>query len=120
MYRLLAEEPYRGRILWDRVHVFWGDERHVPPDHPDSNFGMAHDELLSKVPLPPDNIHRVRAEKPDAERAAHEYEWTLRSACIASTSSLAPERSPVRAMPKPRVKRVSDSATGESCFAIGS
>jgi 6-phosphogluconolactonase len=80
VYRRLAEEPCRGRIHWDRVHVFWGDERHVPPDHPDSNFGMAHDELLSKVPLPPDNIHRVRAEKPDAERAAHEYEWTLRSA----------------------------------------
>jgi 6-phosphogluconolactonase len=80
IYRLLAEEPYRDRILWDRVYVFWGDERHVAPDHPDSNFGMAHDELLSKVPLPADNIHRVRAEKPDAERAAREYEWTLRSA----------------------------------------
>jgi 6-phosphogluconolactonase len=80
VYRRLAEEPYRERIHWDRVHVFWGDERHVPPDHPDSNFGMAHDELLSKVPLPADNIYRVRAEKPDAERAAHEYEWTLRSA----------------------------------------
>ncbi len=80
IYRLLAEEPYRSRIAWDRVHVFWGDERHVPPDHEDSNFGMAHDELLSKVPLPGGNIHRVRAEKADAERAAHEYEWTLRSA----------------------------------------
>jgi 6-phosphogluconolactonase len=80
VYRRLAEEPYRSRIAWDRVHVFWGDERHVPPDHADSNFGMAHDELLSKVPLPAGNIHRVRAEKPDAERAAHEYEWTLRSA----------------------------------------
>ncbi|MES1245962.1 MAG: 6-phosphogluconolactonase [Acidobacteriota bacterium] len=80
VYRLLAEEPYRDRILWDRVHVFWGDERHVPPDHPQSNFGMAHDELLSKVPLPPGNIYRVRAEKADAERVAREYEWTLRSA----------------------------------------
>ncbi len=80
VYRLLAEEPYRDRIQWDRVQVFWGDERHVPPDHPDSNFGMAHDELLSKVPVSPDNIHRVRAEKPDAERAASEYSWTLRSA----------------------------------------
>jgi len=80
IYRLLAEEPYRDRIRWERVHVFWGDERHVPPGDPESNFGMAHDELLSKVPLPADNIHRVRAEKADAERAAHEYEWTLRSA----------------------------------------
>lgn len=79
-YARLAEAPYRDRIDWSRVHVFWGDDRHVPPDHPDSNFGMAHDALLSKVPLPPDNIHRMRAEKPDAERAADEYAWTLRSA----------------------------------------
>jgi 6-phosphogluconolactonase len=80
VYRLLAEEPYRGRIDWNRVRVFWGDDRHVPPAHPESNFGMAHEALLSKVPIPPDNIHRMRAEKPDAERAASDYEWTLRSA----------------------------------------
>ena len=79
-YARLAEDPYRDRIDWKRVHVFWGDDRHVAPDHPDSNFGMAHDALLSKVPLPPDNIHRMRAEKPDAARAAEEYAWTLRSA----------------------------------------
>jgi 6-phosphogluconolactonase len=76
-YRLLAEKP---RIDWGRVHVFWGDDRHVPPDHPDSNFGMAHEALLSKVPIPQDNIHRMRTEKADAERVADEYEWTLRSA----------------------------------------
>jgi 6-phosphogluconolactonase len=80
VYRRLAEEPYRERIRWERVHVFWGDERHVPPDHPESNFGMAHDALLSKVPLPADNVHRIRAEKPDADRAADDYAWTLRSA----------------------------------------
>ncbi len=79
-YALLAEDPCRDRIDWRRVHVFWGDDRHVAPDHPDSNFGMAHDALLSKVPLPPDNIHRMRSEKPDAARAAEEYAWTLRSA----------------------------------------
>ena len=77
VYRLLAQEP---RLDWSRVHVFWGDERHVPPDHPDSNFGMAHEALLSKVPIPSGNVHRVRAEKPDAERVASDYEWTLRSA----------------------------------------
>ena len=76
VYRLLAEEP---RIDWSRVHAFWGDDRHVPPDHADSNFGMAHDELLSKVPIPPGNVHRMRTEKPDAERVAEEYAWTLRS-----------------------------------------
>ena len=77
VYRLLAQEP---RIDWDRVHVFWGDDRHVPPNHPDSNFGMAMDTLLSKVPIPPDNVHRMRTEKPDAQRVADEYAWTLRSA----------------------------------------
>jgi 6-phosphogluconolactonase len=77
VYRLLAQEP---RIEWDRVHVFWGDDRHVPPDHPESNFGMAMDTLLSKVPIPLDNVHRMRTEKPDAERVAEEYAWTLRSA----------------------------------------
>lgn len=76
-YRLLARQP---GIDWDRVHVFWGDDRHVPPNHPDSNFGMAMDTLLSKVSIPLDNVHRMRTEKPDAERAAAEYEWTLRSA----------------------------------------
>jgi len=80
VYRRLAEEPLRDRIDWSRVHVFWGDERHVPPDHPESNFGMAHDALLSRVPLPAGNIHRIRAEKPDAQRAADDYAWTLRSA----------------------------------------
>ena len=77
VYRLLAQEP---RIDWDRVHVFWGDDRHVPPNHPESNFGMAMDTLLSKVSIPLDNVHRMRTEKRDAERAAEEYAWTLRSA----------------------------------------
>ncbi|HVG08335.1 MAG TPA: 6-phosphogluconolactonase [Thermoanaerobaculia bacterium] len=76
VYRLLAQEP---RIDWDRVHVFWGDDRHVPPTHPGSNFGMAMDTLLSKVSIPLDNVHRMRTEKPDAERVAEEYAWTLRS-----------------------------------------
>lgn len=77
VYRLLAHAP---RIDWRRVHVFWGDERHVPPDHAESNFGMAHGELLSKIPIPPENVHRMRAENPNVERAADEYAWTLRSA----------------------------------------
>lgn len=77
VYRLLAQEP---RIDWDRVHVFWGDDRHVPPNHPDSNFGMAMDTLLSKISIPLDNVHRMRTEKPDAQRVAEEYAWTLRSA----------------------------------------
>lgn len=77
-YRQLAEEPFRGRLPWDRLHFFWGDERHVPPDHADSNFRMAHEALLAHVPVPSENIHRIPAEDPDAARAASAYEQTLR------------------------------------------
>ncbi len=73
VYRVLAYEPYRGRVPWDKVEFFWGDERHVPPDHADSNYRMAAETLLSKVPVHPDHIHRVRAEMADAASAAREY-----------------------------------------------
>ncbi len=49
MYRLLATQEFRTQVDWPRVHVFWGDERAVPPDHPDSNYGMARRELLLRV-----------------------------------------------------------------------
>ena len=64
VYSLLASE--HKQLPWDRIHIFFGDERHVPPDHPDSNFRMASESLLSKVPIPEKNIHRIRAEL-DAE-----------------------------------------------------
>jgi 6-phosphogluconolactonase len=79
VYRLLAGDPYRERMPWNAIHFFWGDERHVPPDHPDSNFRMAREAMLDAVPVPAENIHRVMAEEPDAQRAAAEYESTLRS-----------------------------------------
>jgi 6-phosphogluconolactonase len=79
LYRLLASDPYRERMPWNAIHFFWGDERHVPPDHPDSNFRMAREAMLDAVPVPPENIHRVPAEEPDAQRAAAEYEAALRS-----------------------------------------
>jgi 6-phosphogluconolactonase len=79
LYELLADSsrPWRARIDWARVHVFWGDERHVPPDHPESNFGMAHRALLAHVPIPSAHVHRIRGELPDAADAAHEYEAVL-------------------------------------------
>lgn len=78
LYRLLATDRYATRIDWQHVHVLWGDERCVPPDHGDSNYRMADEELLSKVPLPRENVHRIRGEiKPNA--AAAEYERLLRS-----------------------------------------
>ena len=63
---------------WDRIHFFWGDERHVPPDHTDSNYRMTNETMLSRVPVPHENIHRIRAESPDAGKAAEEYEQEIR------------------------------------------
>jgi 6-phosphogluconolactonase len=63
---------------WVRVHLFWGDERTVPPHHPESNFNTAREELLAKIKIPPANIHRMRGEEPDPARAAIAYEEELR------------------------------------------
>jgi len=82
LYARLAGEPYRSRVPWRRVHVFWGDERCVPPAHSDSNFGMAAETLLQHVPIPPAQIHRMRGEDPDSDRAAAEYERCLRAAFL--------------------------------------
>jgi 6-phosphogluconolactonase len=79
LYRLLADEPaFRERVDWTRLQVFWGDERCVPPDHPDSNYRMALEALVSRVPIPAENVHRIHAEDPEPERAAADYETTLR------------------------------------------
>jgi 6-phosphogluconolactonase len=76
LYQLLADpaSPYRDRIAWEAIHFFWGDERHVPPDDPDSNFRMAREAMLDRVPVPAAHIHRVAGEEPDAARAAERYE----------------------------------------------
>jgi 6-phosphogluconolactonase len=78
LYAILAREPYAEEVPWERVHVFWGDERSVAPDHPESNYGAARDALLAHVPLPAANVHRIRGEL-DPEEAAHGYERELRS-----------------------------------------
>lgn len=72
LYALLASEPYRSRIDWPNVEIFFADERCVPPDHADSNFGMINETLLSKVPIPQENIHRMRGEL-EPNEAAKEY-----------------------------------------------
>jgi 6-phosphogluconolactonase len=79
LYSLLADpsHSFGSTIDWTRVHVFWGDERQVPPDHAESNFGMAHRALLAHVPIPADQIHRIRGELADAAEAANEYQMTL-------------------------------------------
>lgn len=78
LYRMLASSEFRPQVDWARVHIFWGDERAVPPDHPDSNYGMARGELLVRVPIPPANVHRMEADRRDLGRAAQDYENVLR------------------------------------------
>jgi len=73
-----ADEPWRHVIPWSEVHVCFGDERHVPPDHPDSNYRMARESLIDHVPIPDNHVHRIPAEMPAAD-AATAYERTLRA-----------------------------------------
>jgi 6-phosphogluconolactonase len=74
VYRQLAS---LSSIDWQRVAVFFADERGVPPDHADSNYRMVHLALLSRVPIPSSNVHRMEAERPDRDAAAREYERLL-------------------------------------------
>ena len=76
-YERLALPPLRDEMPWDRTWAFFGDERAVPPDHPDSNYRMAHETLLSRVPIPPAQVFRMRGEAEDPEVAAGEYARAL-------------------------------------------
>jgi 6-phosphogluconolactonase len=75
LYTLMAGEQ---DLPWEKMYFFFGDERHVPPDDPESNYRMVREALLSKVPIPGENIFRVHAENPSATQAADDYERTLR------------------------------------------
>ena len=77
LYTLLATNA-RASFPWDRSFFFWSDERHVPPTNPDSNYRMADESMLSKIPVPAGNVFRIAAENPDAAAAADLYEQTLR------------------------------------------
>ena len=76
LYNLLATNA-RTALPWDRMFFFWGDERHVPPTDPDSNYRMADETLLSKIPVPAGNVFRIKAENPDAAAVAEAYEQTI-------------------------------------------
>jgi 6-phosphogluconolactonase len=80
LYALLAgdqDNGFRERFPWEKTHFFWGDERHVPPGHPDSNYRMAFETMLSKVPVLPSHLHRLESENPDASKVAKNYEQDL-------------------------------------------
>jgi 6-phosphogluconolactonase len=84
LYELLASDEFRGRFPWARVSWFWGDERFVPPDHPESNYRMAREAMLATSPVPPDHVHPIPTDgSPDD--AARRYEQTLQEAYGAPT-----------------------------------
>lgn len=79
LFALLATDPaFRQQVAWDKIAFLWGDERHVAPDHADSNFRMANESMLSKVPLKQDLVFRIKGEYEDAGKAAAEYEQVLK------------------------------------------
>jgi 6-phosphogluconolactonase len=77
LYNLLATNA-RTTLPWDRMFFFWGDERHVPPTDPESNYRMAEEAMLSKIPVAAGNVFRIKTENPDASAAAADYEQTLK------------------------------------------
>lgn len=78
--RLATDDAIGARLPWPKIDWWWGDERHVPPDHPDSNYRKAAELLLSRAPIDASRIHRVHAEDTDAQRAARGYERDIRTA----------------------------------------
>jgi 6-phosphogluconolactonase len=89
LYTLLATDPaFKSKMPWDKTQFFFGDERHVPPDDSESNFRMANESMLSKLLLKPEQVLRIKAEYEDAEKAAKEYEQTLRSSFKLSDGQL--------------------------------
>ena len=80
LYALLASSEYRNRVAWDQVAFFFGDERAVSPDHPDSNYRAANDALFRPLDISAKNIYRMKGEMPDLEAAAADYERVLQSA----------------------------------------
>ncbi len=89
LYELLASDAFKDRFPWQRVSWFWGDERFVPYDHPESNYRMAREAMLAKVPVPAEQIHPIPADG-DPEEAARRYERTLKE--VYGVPSLDPAR----------------------------
>ncbi|MEB2307899.1 MAG: 6-phosphogluconolactonase [Candidatus Brocadiaceae bacterium] len=79
LYTILASDLYRGQVSWPDVYLFWGDERCVLPHHPDSNYSMAYESLICRVPIPKEHVYRIPAEIEDHTHAAMEYERTVKA-----------------------------------------
>ncbi|MBV9867577.1 MAG: 6-phosphogluconolactonase [Abitibacteriaceae bacterium] len=78
LYQLLASAQWQGHIDWSKTHIFFGDERAVPPDDEQSNYRMARESLLAHIPIAPAHIHRLHGEEANLEAAAQDYERQLR------------------------------------------
>ncbi|MFY9556096.1 MAG: 6-phosphogluconolactonase [Blastocatellia bacterium] len=100
MLSVLAVDPFLDTVPWSSICFFWGDERCVPPDHPDSNYRMANEALLSKVPVPPQNIFRIPAEMADPKQAAGEYAATLRRFFTAGPGASQSGTAPLSNLPR--------------------
>ena len=79
LYALLVSEPFRSQLSFDKMKLFFGDDRHVPPDHPDSNYRMVSENFVSKTPIRPEQVFRMKTELQDTEEAALKYEQTLKT-----------------------------------------
>ncbi len=90
LFSLLASDEFAGRVDWRTIDIFWGDERTVPPDHADSNYRMANETLLSHVPIPESNVHRMPCEL-DPDEAARLYEAELAAVFGSATASHPPQ-----------------------------
>lgn len=78
LYSLLATDPVlRAKLPWDKMQLFFGDERHVGPDDSQSNYKMAFDTMIGKAPIKPEQVHRMKGELPDAKQGAREYQHEL-------------------------------------------
>lgn len=90
LFQLLAEQPVRGQLPWSATHLFWGDERAVPPDHKDSNYRMTREALLDTVSPPAAQVHRLEGERADLDSAASDYQKAVASSFGASPAGAPP------------------------------
>jgi 6-phosphogluconolactonase len=79
LYALLTTEPFRSQLPFEKMQLFFGDDRHVPPDHADSNFRMVSENFISKTPIKPEQVFRMKTELQNTEKAALEYEQILKT-----------------------------------------